>query len=343
MRTAKTALFVNQVTTEGVAAMDTLNTTSGLILHLQRFSTEDGPGIRTTVFFKGCPLSCLWCHNPESISSKPQIQWLENRCLGCSSCIKACPQRCLTKSEGIVINRDLCTGCGDCAEACPANAMELLGRTVTADALFDELIKDLVFFEKSGGGVTLSGGEPLMQPDFSRTLLSRLKEKGVNTAIDTCGVCSTGSLDKVLPFTDIVLFDFKEVDAEKHHAFTGQRNVRIFENLLYIRDYIQNMAPEKVLWLRTPLIPEATATHDNIDAIGAFIAKNLAGVVKRWELCAFNNLCRDKYRRLGIAWRYADTPLMSKDTVQELEQCARQSGVSPEIVFATGPTKVEDL
>jgi len=342
MGSNKTALFDNRVITEGTVATDTGKGTKEMILHLQRFSTEDGPGIRTTVFFKGCPLSCLWCHNPESISMEPQIQWLENRCISCSTCIKTCPQHCLNKTEqGILINRELCTDCGDCAEACPANAMELLGKTASVHELFDELIKDRVFFEKSGG-VTLSGGEPLMQPDFSAALLQHLKEKGINTAIDTCGVCSTSSLDKVLPYTDIVLFDLKEIDAEKHRTFTGQHNQRIFDNLLYIRDYILNMAPEKVLWIRTPLIPAATATPENITGLGGFIAKNLAGVVQRWELCAFNNLCRDKYRRLGITWQYASTPLMTKDTVRELEQCARQSGVNPEIVLATGPTKVED-
>jgi len=343
MGSDKTALFDNRVITEGTDPTVGGKGSHGLILHLQRFSTEDGPGIRTTVFFKGCPLSCLWCHNPESISMEPQIQWLENRCISCSTCIKTCPQHCLTKTEqGIVIDRELCTDCGDCAKACPANAMELLGKTVSVHELFEELIKDLVFFEKSGGGVTLSGGEPLMQPDFSAALLQHLKEKGINTAIDTCGVCSTSSLNKVLPYTDIVLFDLKEIDAEKHRTFTGQHNQRIFDNLLYIRDYILNVAPEKVLWIRTPLIPAATVTPENITGLGGFIAKNLAGMVQRWELCAFNNLCRDKYRRLGVTWQYAGTPLMTKDTVHELEQCARQSGVNPEIVLATGPTKVED-
>jgi pyruvate formate lyase activating enzyme len=338
-----TALFNNRVTTEGIATTDIVKGSKGLILHLQRFSTEDGPGIRTTVFFKGCPLSCQWCHNPESISIKPQIQWLENRCISCSTCIKTCPQCCLTRTEeGIVIDRQLCTGCGDCTEACPANAIELLGQTVEVEKLLDELAKDRVFFEKSGGGVTLSGGEPLMQPDFAAALLEHMKEKGINTAIDTCGACSTSSLDKVLPYTDIVLFDLKEIDTEKHRIFTGQPNQRIFDNLIYIRDHILNMAQEKVLWIRTPLIPAATATTDNIAGLGAFIAKNLPGVIQRWELCAFNNLCRDKYGRLGIAWQYAGTPLMTKDTVHELEQCAKQSGVNPEIVFVTGPTKVED-
>jgi pyruvate formate lyase activating enzyme len=274
---------------------------------------------------------------------EPQIQWLENRCIGCGTCIKTCPLGCLTKTEqGVVIDRELCTGCGDCAETCPANAMELLGRQVSLDELVEELIKDQIYFEKSGGGVTLSGGEPLMQPDFAAALLRRLKERGINTAIDTCGVCSTISLDKLLLYTDIVLFDLKQAEPEKHYDFTGLHNQRIFDNLIYIRDYIVKRAPEKILWIRTPLIPEATATRDNITGLGAFITKNLAGVVQRWDLCAFNNLCRDKYRRLGIAWQYASTPLMTKDAVRELEQCAKLSGVDPEIVIATGATRVED-
>jgi pyruvate formate lyase activating enzyme len=240
------------------------------------------------------------------------------------------------------VDRQLCTGCGDCAEVCPANAMELLGRKVTVDALVDDLVKDRVFFEKSGGGVTLSGGEPLMQADFSAVLLQTIKEVGMNTAIDTCGLCSISALDKVLPYTDVVLFDLKEMDSEKHRALTGQNNQRILENLLYIREYIVNSAPEKLLWIRTPLIPAATATRDNVARIGAFIAEKLADVTQRWELLSFNNLCRDKYSRLGINWQYAETSLMTKDMVSELEQCAKQSGVNPDIVFATGPVKIED-
>ena len=334
----------DRVITKARVREDTSQNLKGMILHLQRFSTEDGPGIRTTVFFKGCPLRCLWCHNPESISTEPHVQWLENHCIGCGTCIKTCPHLCLTKTEqGIVIDREVCTGCGDCAEACPANAMELLGNTASIYELFNELIKDQIYFEKSGGGVTLSGGEPLMQPDFAAELLRRLKEGGINTAIDTCGLCSTSSLDKVLPHTDIILFDLKEADSEKHYNFTGLHNQRILENLIYIRDHILNAAPEKVLWIRTPLIPGATATCDNITGLGAFITKNLADVIDRWELCAFNNFCRDKYRRLGVAWQYASTPLMTKDTVSELEQIAKRSGIDPAIVFATGPTRVEDL
>ncbi|HIE16797.1 MAG TPA: glycyl-radical enzyme activating protein [Dehalococcoidia bacterium] len=329
--------------TKDTSPIQTQQAPSGMIVHLQRFSTEDGPGIRTTVFFKGCPLRCLWCHNPESIATGPQIQWLENKCIGCGTCIKTCQLGCLTKSEqGIVIDRKVCTNCGDCAETCPANAMELLGKRVSVDELLDELTKDQTYYEKSGGGVTLSGGEPMMQPDFAAALLSRLKEKGINTALDTCGVCSTKALEEVLPHTDIVLFDLKEADPEKHYNFTGHDNQKVFDNLFHVRDYILNQAPQKMLWIRTPLIPEATATSENILSLGMFIANNLKGVVQRWELCAFNNLCRDKYRRLGIAWQYDNTPLMTRAAIQELEQCAKLSGVDPRIVIATGATRITD-
>ena len=310
---------------------------------MQRFSTEDGPGIRTTVFLKGCWLHCLWCQNPEGISPKPEVQWQEDRCIGCGTCITICQENCLHKTENrvIEIDRNKCTGCGDCVENCPANAMQLLGTQVEIGNLVNELGKDQIYFDKSGGGVTLSGGDPLMQCDFTVALLQSLQERGINSAIDTCGICSTACLDKVIPLADIILFDVKEIDSEKHHDFTGQYNQNILNNLIHINNIITNQVPEKILWIRTPLIPDSTATYDNISGIGYFISQNLAGTVQRWELCAFNNLCRDKYRRLGIIWPYVDTPLMTKDELYELEQCAKQSGVRPEIVVATGATRLE--
>jgi pyruvate formate lyase activating enzyme len=319
-------------------------TGSGRILHLQRLSTEDGPGIRTTVFFKGCPLRCAWCHNPESISPYPQVQWLENRCIGCNTCLGACPRGYLDRTDqGVRIDRENCQGCGTCAEACPANAMELLGTDVSAEELVQEVVKDRTFYETSGGGVTASGGEPLMQPDFVALFLGRLKAAGITTALDTCGWASHQSLEKTLPYVDLVMFDLKEIEPARHRAFAGQSNEVIFDALLFVRDYMAERAPEMRLWIRTPLIPGATARRENLLGLGAFIARHLDGLVERWELCAFNNLCRDKYRRLGIDWPFRETPLLAPEELSELEAWARQSGVDPAIVLATGATRSREV
>lgn len=314
---------------------------TALILHLQRLSTEDGPGLRTTVFFKGCSLRCEWCHNPESLSPHPQIQWLENRCIGCGTCLIACPRGYLTRTaKGLVINRALCQGCGTCAEACPAGALELLGTRVELDELIAKLLKDRSFFAVSGGGVTASGGEPALQAPFVAALFQRLQAEGVHTALDTSGACAASALETMLPYTDLVLYDLKEIDGEKHRRFTGQDNARILENVLLVRRWqLARGNTSPALWVRTPLIPGATATAENIAGIGRFIAEHLNSSVERWELCAFNNLCRDKYRRLGMTWAFADTTLLSEAEVAALADCARRSGVDPAIVVATGATR----
>ncbi len=312
-----------------------------LILHLQRLSTEDGPGIRTTVFFKGCPLHCEWCHNPESISFKRQIQWVESRCIGCGLCIDACPYGCLYfDGNTLHRNRDSCIVCGKCAEECPAGAHEILGHEITLETLISEIKKDLIYYEKSGGGVTLSGGEPMMQPQFVLNLLRELKNAGINTALDTCGLFSPQSLQEILEYTDIILYDLKEIDPERHKEFTGRDNRRILANLFLISDYIKNHR-SITLWIRTPLIPGATANRRTIEQIGYFIHSNLEDVFQRWELCAFNNLCRDKYRRLDIQWKFHSTPLLSKEELFTMEKIGRKSGPDPDKVFATGATKAE--
>jgi pyruvate formate lyase activating enzyme len=313
---------------------------TGQILHLQRLSTEDGPGIRTTVFFKGCPLHCAWCHNPESISSRMQTQWFAVRCLDCRTCIEACPNSCLTMTDnGLLIDRVRCQACGKCAEACPSGALEAIGTTVSVEELLTELLKDSAYFNKSGGGVTLSGGEPTFQPDFAEALLRGLKEQGIATALDTCGLTSTHTLDRLLPFTDLVLFDLKLNDPSLHLEFTGVSNKQILENLVHIRDYRRTQIRPFELWIRTPLIPGATATEENLQDVGRYLVDTLNESVSRWELCAFNNLCRDQYKRLGLEWAYAQVPLMSAGELAHCEQIAKASGLRPDLVLATGATR----
>jgi pyruvate formate lyase activating enzyme len=317
---------------------------TGRILNIQRLSTEDGPGIRTTVFFKGCPLHCAWCHNPESLSSQLQTQWFAVRCLNCQTCIDTCPNHCLTMTEaGLVIQRELCDACGKCIEACPSGAREMLGRDMSVAETLAELLKDRAYYETSGGGVTLSGGEPTLQPNFSEALLRRLKEEGISTAIDTCGLTPAHTLDRLLDYTDLVLFDVKLLDASLHQEFTGVSNDQILDNLKHIRDAIREQEHPISLWIRTPLIPGATATDANLSAIGRHLAEHLDGMVSRWELCAFNNLCRDQYTRLGLEWTYAKTPLMTREELARCEGVAKASGFPPERIFATGATRALEL
>ena len=306
-------------------------------------STEDGPGIRTTVFFKGCSLKCTWCHNPESISAHPQVHWVENRCIGCKICLEVCPQGALTiGQEGDRIDRGLCSGCGACAEECPGAALELLGSRWSLEDLIVELIKDGAYFAKSGGGITLGGGEPALQARFNEVLLTELKARHVHTALDTCGLCARNDLAKLLPCTDLLLFDLKAIDPEKHRMLTGSTNTQILENILYVRDCMKTRGYPKELWIRTPVIPGATAKEEDIRNIGRFIATNLDGCVNRWELCAFNNLCKDKYLRLGLDWGFKDCELLSELYMEKMAMVARNSGVNPDVVFISGSTKLEE-
>jgi pyruvate formate lyase activating enzyme len=312
------------------------------VVNVQRMSTEDGPGIRTTVFLKGCSLACAWCHNPESIDTAPEVVWHEWKCIDCDGCNDVCKADALHHlGDEVIIDRDRCTGGTACADACPAGAIERIGAERELEDLVAEVARDRAFFTASGGGVTVSGGEPGVQSRFVAAFLARLRALGIHTALDTCGMCSESAIAEMSAEADLVLYDIKEIDSERHRAFTGRNNERILANLQNLACRMRSEGRPHALWIRTPLIPAATATDENVRGIGRFIAEHLGDVVSRWELCAFNNLGADKYRRLGRVWEFEDVGLMTRDELARLGAAAVGSGVDPSIVLVTGPVCVE--
>jgi pyruvate formate lyase activating enzyme len=288
----------------------------GVTFNIQRFSTEDGPGIRTTVFFKGCPLHCAWCHNPEGLSSRPELMWYDVRCIGARDCLRVCPHEALELTpQGMHISRQRCDACGACAEACPAAALEIIGRAWTAEAIVAELRKDRIFYETSGGGVTFSGGEPMVQAEFLGELCGLCKEKALHVALDTCGAANWARYKAVLPCVELVLYDLKILDAEQHRAATGVDNARILDNARRIS------ATGMPMWIRTPVIPGYTSSGENIVALGSFIAAELP-TVERWDLLAYTNLGQPKYRRLGRHYALEGVPLLAQAEMEALHALA---------------------
>lgn len=311
-----------------------------LILNIQRLSTEDGPGLRTTVFFKGCNLRCVWCHNPESLSSEKQIEWYAARCMGCGLCVTACPTHSIRREEaGFVINRETCIACESCVKRCPTLAMEVQGTQWNLEELVYEVLKDKNYFGVDGG-ITASGGECLLQGKFITAFFKRLRAKGIHTALDTAGLVRQDVFAKVLPYTSLVLLDLKIFERQRHQKYTSVDNEVILKNARYIAEYCA-LHPDTKLWIRTPVIPHITDTEQNILYIGKFITEYLQPVVERWELLAFNNLCKDKYERLDMDWQLNDIALIKQEKMEELYEVALKSGVDPEKVIWTGAMKTE--
>lgn len=310
----------------------------GRVLNVQRMSTEDGPGLRTTVFLKGCPLACDWCHNPESLSPRPLVLWREAGCLRCAACATACPHGALVFDEGPRLDRAVCQACGACVDECPTACLELLGAERDAADVLAELLRDRAYFGAEGG-VTLSGGEPTSQHAFASELMTGCREQGLHVALDTSGACSPSILLDLAWKADLVLYDLKLADDTEHVRHTGLSNARLLENLGALVAQVRTKGRPREVWIRTPLVPGVTATRGNLRALGALLGPLVPGAVTRWELCAFNNLCRDQYRRMGLDWRYADTPLMTAAEVETLAEIAREAAGELCPVFATGATR----
>ena len=239
---------------------------TGRAFNIQRCSVHDGPGIRTTVFLKGCPLSCSWCHNPEGIDEAPVLMINADRCLTCGACSEACPvEKGGAVPAGQLWDRSACTHCGSCVEACPADARELAGREYGVDELVDELERDRVFFDTSGGGVTFSGGEPLAQAGFLSECLRECRRRGLHTIVDTCGLAPRDTVLEVAQRADLLLYDLKHMDPIRHRSETGVDNRLIFDNLRALSE------SDVEIWIRIPLIPGFNDDAANIEATGAFL------------------------------------------------------------------------
>ena len=301
------------------------------ICNIQRFSSEDGPGVRTTVFFKGCPMRCPWCHNPEAMQGAPELVWHAGRCLRDFDCVEKCPKGALAvdrtrtpaaegaNGETIRVVRLLCDGCAICADNCPASALELLGRRQSVKDVFEMMIRDAAFYDTSGGGVTLSGGEPLSQPRAAIELLAALKCANVSTALDTCGAGPLWALEEALAHTDLVLFDVKTVDEALHEEWTGIPFAHVAEAARAI-----DRAGVPV-WVRSPIVPGYTATEGSVRGVARFVAETFAHCA-RHDLLAFSNLCAAKYAQLDRPFALEGAPLLTAADMDRFCAVARAAG-----------------
>lgn len=297
---------------------------TGLVFDIQRYSIQDGPGIRTTVYLKGCPLRCWWCHNPESQAAEPEILVSENRCVRCGECWKACPQCDSDHDESTLYRGGAgCIRCGQCVSACASGARNMVGRQMDVDEVMAEVLKDRIFYDESGGGVTLSGGEPLMQPTFVKSLLMACRAEDIATAVDTCGYADREDLLAIAPLTDLFLYDVKTLDDGRHLRETGVSNATILDNLQALSRLGAN------IWLRVPVVPDVNDDAQQLDAV-ARLAASIAGV-QQVNLLPYHNLGTHKGEQLGAGGPPVAVRPPSAESMETLADRFREFGVPVQI------------
>ncbi len=278
----------------------------GFVFNVQKFSVHDGPGIRTTVFLKGCPLSCKWCHNPESVSPGPSLAFYSHRCTGCGRCAKACPVGAAGEKGGFA-QRSLCAGCGACVQACPFGARELFGKPMTVAEALAVVLEDEIFYRTSGGGMTISGGEPFFQPEWTLELLAEARKKNIHTAVETNLFTETGYLERALEVTDLFYCDLKFIDEAKHIEYCGVSNRRILHNARFVSERARDVI------FRTPLIKGVNDTE--LEALADFLAS--LPVRRRIELLKYHDIGASKYEALGMEYQLPDAGPCQMDEARE--------------------------
>ncbi|MGI6315236.1 MAG: glycyl-radical enzyme activating protein [Christensenellales bacterium] len=289
----------------------------GIFSDIKRMSVHDGPGIRTTLFLKGCPLRCLWCHNPENLSRSPNLSYTAKLCAGCGACGEVCPSGVHSFDGGIhSLAYDRCRGCGACVKECYIGALKIFGRRMTAEEAAEMLLEDEPFYGRSGGGVTFSGGEPLMQSGFLRAVMEILKGKGIHIAADTCGEVPWAAFEEILPYTDLFLYDIKHIDSAAHRKGTGAGNERIIENLRRLS------ARGGRIEIRTPVIPGWNDDDGTLGAIAALLA-SLPGIV-RWRLLPYHSMAKAKYEAIGSRYEMPETEMPDTGRMRALQAALRE-------------------